>query len=142
MTFPTGVVISEANLDSATDDPSLARSDLLLAVQSLNTIIDGAGLADGVAVLDSSGYLPSSQVPNTISPPTGILTLSPVSKFVKIQDVLRLQILDTDTVDNLADVAEGDLVYVNDGDSGSPCLAVYDGTDWLRISLGVAISAT
>jgi len=36
--------------------------------------------------------------------------------------------------------AAGDVIYVTDGDSGSPCLAVHNGTDWLRVSLGAAIS--
>lgn len=36
----------------------------------------------------------------------------------------------------------GALVFVTDGDAGSPCLAVSDGGSWLRISLGASISAT
>jgi hypothetical protein len=32
------------------------------------------------------------------------------------------------------------LIHVSDGDSGAPCLAVSDGTDWLRIALGAAVS--
>ena len=141
MAFPTGVVISETNLDSGTDDPSLARVDLLLAVQSLNTIIDGAGSADGVAVLDAGGRIPAAQIPATLSPSAGVMTLSPVSGVVKIQDVLRLQILDVATVSSLTGT-EGDIVYVQDGDAGSQCLAVYDGTDWLRVTFGAAISTT
>jgi hypothetical protein len=38
--------------------------------------------------------------------------------------------------------AQGDIAYCSDGDAGSKCLAVYDGTNWLRVSLGSAISAT
>ena len=34
------------------------------------------------------------------------------------------------------------LVYVSNGDAGSPCLAVSNGTNWLRIALGTAVSAT
>ena len=36
----------------------------------------------------------------------------------------------------------GQLVSVTDGDSGSPCLAMSDGTNWRRIVLGATISAT
>jgi hypothetical protein len=36
----------------------------------------------------------------------------------------------------------GMIAYVNDGDSGSPCLAVHDGTSFKRVSLGTTISAT
>lgn len=37
---------------------------------------------------------------------------------------------------------EGHLVYVSNGDSGSPSLAVSNGTNWLRISLGAAVSGS
>lgn len=36
----------------------------------------------------------------------------------------------------------GRVIYVSDGDGGNPCLAVDNGTNWLRINLGSAISAT
>lgn len=36
----------------------------------------------------------------------------------------------------------GDTVYISDGDTGSPCLAVHNGTDWKVVALGVTISAT
>lgn len=34
----------------------------------------------------------------------------------------------------------GRIVYVSDGDGGSPCLAVDNGTNWVRINLGSAVS--
>lgn len=36
----------------------------------------------------------------------------------------------------------GGLVHVSDGDAGAACLAYSDGTDWLRVALGTAVSAT
>ena len=33
----------------------------------------------------------------------------------------------------------GQIIYVSNGDGGSPCLAVFDGTDWKIVSLGSAI---
>jgi hypothetical protein len=36
----------------------------------------------------------------------------------------------------------GRVIYVSDGDGGSPCLAVDNGSNWLRINLGSAVSAT
>ena len=36
----------------------------------------------------------------------------------------------------------GQMVHVTDGDAGSPCFALSDGTDWLRIAAGAAVSAT
>jgi hypothetical protein len=34
----------------------------------------------------------------------------------------------------------GRCVYCTDGDTGSPCLAISDGTDWLRVTLGAAVA--
>lgn len=34
------------------------------------------------------------------------------------------------------------VVYCSNGDAGSPCLAVSDGTDWKRVALGAAVSAS
>ena len=36
----------------------------------------------------------------------------------------------------LTDSARGDIIYVTDGDAGNPCIAVYNGTGWKRISFG------
>jgi len=41
-----------------------------------------------------------------------------------------------------ASAVAGNIIYVTDGDAGSPCLGVYDGTDWKVVSLGATISAT
>ena len=41
---------------------------------------------------------------------------------------------------NIANPAAGQVVYVSDGDTGTPCLAVYSGGSWKRISLGATIS--
>lgn len=36
----------------------------------------------------------------------------------------------------------GRIVFSTDGDSGSKCLAVDDGTNWKRVALGATVSAT
>ena len=36
----------------------------------------------------------------------------------------------------------GRIIYVSDGDGGNPCLAVDNGTNWLRVNLGSAVSAS
>jgi hypothetical protein len=40
----------------------------------------------------------------------------------------------------LANVSDGQLIYVSNGDTGNPCLAVYSGGDWKRVALGATIS--
>lgn len=140
MAFPT-VPITTTNLDSGTDDPSLARADLYNAVVALNTIITEAGTALGVALLDSLGTVPTSALPSTIIV-AGDLTLNPASTKIVIQDVLRLGSFTTADVNLIASPSAGEIVYCTDGNTGSPCLAVYDGSAWKRIALGATISAT
>lgn len=36
----------------------------------------------------------------------------------------------------------GAVVYCSNGDTGSPCLAVSNGTNWLRVALGAAVAAS
>lgn len=135
MAFPTNTV-KTTNLDSGADDPSLARVDLLDAVQKVNTIISEGGAANGVALLNSSAKLNSTQIPATISA-TGVQTLSPTSGVVAIQDILRLGGLTVSDLSALTSQA-GDIAYCTDGSgsTGEPTLAVYDGTNWRAIELG------
>lgn len=53
-----------------------------------------------------------------------------------------VQLLSTTVSGAPAAGTAGRVIYVSDGDAGSPCLAVDNGTNWLRVSLGAAISAT
>ena len=51
--------------------------------------------------------------------------------------------LENFTVSTLpANGTTGRMIYVSDGDGGNPCLAVDNGTNWLRVNLGSAVSAT
>lgn len=140
MTFPTAS-INTSNLDSATDDPSLARADLLSAVQALNSIIDGANGSGGVALLNSSGKISSGQMPNTIAS-TGTLTLAPTTDIVNMATVLRMPVTTVSAANSLVGMQPGDIAVVSNGDAGSLCLAVHNGANWLRVSLGAAISET
>ena len=36
----------------------------------------------------------------------------------------------------------GRIVYVTDGDGGNPCMAVDNGTNWVRVNLGSSVSST
>lgn len=141
MAWPSSTV-NTTNLDSASDKPADARADLLAAVQAINNIINGRAQVSGVASLDSSGHIPDEQIPDTISSDTGNdITLTPDSQRVSIFYVAQLQ---PRTVTQLTALSSstGDIAYCSNGDSGNPCLAVYNGTNWRRVALGAAISAT
>jgi hypothetical protein len=53
---------------------------------------------------------------------------------------LQLPVYNSANASVLANVATGQVVYVTDGDSGNPCLAVYSGGAFRRISFGANIS--
>lgn len=142
MAFPTGTTIPTSNLDAGTDSPASARADLLAAVEALNDIIASANDDNGVLVLTGSGKIPASVFPPQITLSTGVQIINPVDGVVNIRDVLRLQPQLTADIEAIASPETGDLAYASDGDGGDPCLAFYNGTDWVRISVGAAISAT
>ena len=54
----------------------------------------------------------------------------------------RLKKLSVNTLPAAGTVGDGAIIYVTNGDAGQPCLAVYDGTNWRRVSLGAAVSTT
>lgn len=70
MAWPTGG-ISTAALDSDTDSPLAARPAILAAVQQVNELASMLGVPNGAASLDSSGLIPSGQLPS-IGLPAGI----------------------------------------------------------------------
>lgn len=129
MTFPTGVTISTDNLDSPDDDPSLARADLLSLVQTINQLIDSENGVSGVLTLDGSGKISTTYLPSTVTV-TGNIQLQPSTKIVNVRDVLRLQQRYTADNTQLTTASAGDIIYLVDGDAGTPCLGVYDGSVW------------
>ena len=141
MAFPTGTSIPTSNLDAGTDSPASARADLLSAVTALNDIIASANGNSGVLVLSGSGKLPSSTIPTQITLASGVQVINPVDGVVNIRDILRLQ---PNTVAELTALTSsaGDVAYCSDGAGGNPCVAFYNGTNWVRMSVGATISAT
>jgi hypothetical protein len=139
--FPSGTTISTTNLDSSTDSPALARADLFNLAEAVNDIIDSENTANGVVVLNSNGLISTSILPTNIQ--TATLSLSPVSGFVTVNQCLRLPPkLVADLAGDLPNAQRGDIVSLNDGDDGDPCLAMYDGTNWKVIALGATVSSS
>jgi len=133
MTFPTGTIISTANLDSPDDDPSLARVDLFNLAVAVNNIIASANAAQGVLILNSSGKIAGSLLPATFTTTSGNIALQPANGVVSLNRVLRLQqtvSADLGSANGTQSPSAGDIVYLTDGDAGQPCLGCYDGAIW------------
>ena len=142
MAFPSSATIVTTNLDAATDSPATARADIKDAFDNLQLIIDSFDSASGIAALDAGGKIVNTKLPNTLTSSSGSnLTLTPDTEIVKINNVLELTPRTVAQLTALT-VAEGTIAYCSDGDAGSKCLAVYDGTAWKVVSLGSTISTT
>lgn len=131
MTFPSGTTISTTNLASGTANPASARSDLLSLVNAFNALVASEGQAMGVCVLSSAGTVETTQLPSQYETTGADLNLSPDTGLVKVNDILRLQLLPKATVLALPYPALGDIAVVADDLTGTnPKLAMYDGTAW------------
>jgi hypothetical protein len=129
------------NLDAGTDSPAAARPDLKAALDELILVIDGRGTANGVAPLNASTKISATYLPDEFNT-TALtdLTLDPSTGKVKIEEILNLQPQTVAQLNGRTDQAEGDVAYCSNGDAGSKCIAIYNGTDWKVVSLGATIS--
>lgn len=142
MAFPTSTVIDTTNLDAGTDNPATARADLYDAVVALNSIIDSENSANGVVTLDASGKIVTTQLPTTVTV-TGNLDLQPSTGIVKIANLVRLPAqLVGDLTTDFPSPQTGDVVALSDGDAGSPCLAMWNGSAWKVIALGATAASS
>ncbi|CAB4153788.1 hypothetical protein UFOVP641_26 [uncultured Caudovirales phage] len=135
MPFPSGNSVDTTELASGTGNPATARAQLYALATWFNALVASENAANGVCVLDGFGVVDPSQMPSEISPAT-TLTLSPTNGNVKIEDVLRLQIIPKATLLTRVDMVIGDIAYAADditGTNGKLCF--YDGTNWRYIAL-------
>jgi len=143
MTFPTGTVINTTNVDSAADDPSLARADIYDLIVAFNALVASKDLANGVLVLNGSGQINATLLPATQTI-TSTLILQPSTGLVNIRNVLRLhQIATADLGTTLGTTSNqaGDMVFLTDGDAGNPCLSVYNGSQWRVVRLATQVGS-
>lgn len=135
--------VSTTNLDDGADSPALARQDLKAALDELVAVINGRNTANGVVGLNASTKIASTYLPDEINSSSATdLTLDPATGKVRLEEILNLAPQTTAALNARTDAEAGDVAYTSDGDTGSPCIAVYNGTNWLRVALGTAISAT
>jgi hypothetical protein len=53
---------------------------------------------------------------------------------------IKMPLYTVSQADALTGRTEGEMIYVQNGDSGAACLAVFTGGAWKRVVLGAAIS--
>jgi hypothetical protein len=141
MTFPTGTVISTANVASVDSDPGQARVDIYDLIVAVNQLIASVNAAQGVLTLNSSAKVDTAYMPGTITV-TGDQTISPSTGVVNLRNVLRMRQIQFQQLGSMAGTASpsaGDIIFLTDGDGGRPCLSVYDGSYWKIVRLGTQV---
>ena len=124
--------ISTTNCDSGTDSPALFRADIKAALDELINVINGRGVANGVASLDANSQVPAGQMPDEINTSTGSdLTLDPDTSVVQIESVLRLTPITASTAYGLATLQEGMCAFISNQDSTEGRPAYYSSSgEW------------
>lgn len=133
MTWGNASNIITTNLDSGTDSPAAARSDLKAALDELTAVINGRGSASGVAPLNASSKVAATYLPDELNSTSGQnLTLDPASNIVKIENIIHLQPQTTAELNAQTGLAEGMLAFCSDaGDSAGVGIPVYyTGGQW------------
>ena len=139
MTWATAGNITTEHLNEATDSPASARAEIKTALDELTNVANGLNTAGGAAKIDAST---SKVIANSGIQSTTNITLTPASGYsVDIENILNLKPQTVAELNALTS-AEGDVAYCSNGDTGSKCLAVYDGSNWKVVALGSTISAT
>ena len=67
---------------------------------------------------------------------------TPTNKRITVQNFFTLPSANTANTNVVTSTSAGQLAFVTDGATGQPCLAVHNGTSWLRVVLGAAIASS
>lgn len=107
-------------------------------IASTSTVI---GVQNGNSIIQIANSNSNATV--TIGGVANIATFANTGVFVNTLSAaanLALPVYTVATANALSGISTGQVIYVSDGDSGNPCLAVYSGSAWHRIALGATIS--
>lgn len=138
--FPSSTTLTTQHLDNATDSPASARTELKAGIDATQDIINSYDQNSGIAALDSGGKVVNTKLPDTlISSSTTNLTLDPDTNIVKINNIIQLEPQTVAQLNAQSGLSEGQVAYVSN-DTGGKALAVYDGSNWKKLTLGATIS--
>lgn len=131
MAWATVGNVTTTHLDSADDSPAEARVELYNALLELQNVINGRGAVNGVASLDANTKVPSAQMPDEInSSGSTDLTLDPATGIVAVEDIVKLNPITRTAAYAVANLADGMMAMMSDGDSTVTKPAYYAGGVW------------
>jgi hypothetical protein len=103
------------------------------------TFAEAPQISDTIDVRFTAAVTYVSAITNT-SGNAEITVTDPGVANIATCDSLQLPSYTVADAANISTPAAGQIIYVSNGDSGNPCLAVYSGGAWKRVSLGANIS--
>ena len=136
-TYATGIEVTAANLNELGEPTvTIDESNVSITGGTISGLSSPIAIADGGTNATSTSSARSNlglgtiatQASNSIAVTGG--TMSGVLITLPSYAVSALPTAGT----------AGRIVFCTDGDSGSKCLAVDDGTDWKRVALGATVS--
>ncbi len=137
MAWATAGNIVVTNLDAGTDSPASARADLKAALDELTIVSNNLGTTDGAAKIESDGVIRASVT--GVSTASGDLTLTSATSKVVINDIINLTPktkAELDALTSAGSTTNGDVAVCSNGNAGAQCLAIHNGTAWLKFDGG------
>lgn len=126
----SGNVITFTQVPETTD---IIDIRFLASATTQNEILNTSGNTK-VQVTNTSNIIFTASGANVATiTSTGILDISS-GQSIKLPNYTVAQAA------NISNVSTGQMIYVSNGDTGNPCLAVYSGSAWKRVSFGANIS--
>lgn len=128
MTWGNSSNIVTTNLDSASDSPAAARTDLLAALGELSNVINGLGTTGGAVKLETDGKILASEGVKTATDKN--LSLEPNTGMVKITSFINLAPVAYASLPSSP--AMGDVAFLTtDGGGATQNQPIYhNGTRW------------
>lgn len=130
--------------DSNDNNPVAVLKGSAGAVVQLNDT-STTGTDNGIYNLSSSdGAFSIGSIKDAGTPRVTILQLLPKGSTSPggVARIYPITVAELQAAETGFTAEDGMIAYVSDGDSGSPCLAVHDGSSFKRVALGTTISAT
>jgi len=130
--------------DSNDNNPVAVLKGSAGAVVQLNDT-STTGTDNGIYNLSSSdGAFSIGSIKDAGTPRVTILQLLPKGSTSPggVARIYPITVAELQATETGFTAEDGMIAYVSDGDSGSPCLAVHDGSSFKRVALGTTISAT
>ena len=139
-----GVLQNPSNAYTVTSGTTLTMAEAPASTDKLEIrFISNTTTVRSVTNVDGTTYVEANGTTITLAVyGTSVAEISSNEIFnISNAHSLQLPVYTVTQANALTNKTQGQVIYVSDGNTGTPSLAVYNGTDWKVIALGSTISA-